>query len=169
MTQGNLHEWFTREVLVHEGALRRFLQFNTFPGEDLLDLLQEVYLRAYESAAKAIPESPKPFLFTIARHLIVDKIRRRSVVQFEFGLQIDDILIDEISPERSLQGVQELTAVAGVFNRLPPQCKNVTWKRLIEGRMQKDIAKELGVGEAMIEKHLAKGVKRMSQVRSKVS
>ena len=81
----SLDAWFAREVLVHEAPLVRYL-IRTWPAKDeVQDLRQETYLRVYEAAAKERPRSAKSFLFAIARHLVVDRMRRQRVVSFEAG------------------------------------------------------------------------------------
>ncbi|HXS03413.1 MAG TPA: sigma factor, partial [Rhodanobacter sp.] len=76
----SLNAWFCREILVHEGALMRYLLRCWFRREEIHDLRQEIYVRVYEAAAKARPAMPKSFMFTTARHLMTDRLRRARVV-----------------------------------------------------------------------------------------
>src|SRR3546814_18515114 len=76
----SLDDWFARAILVHEGALESFLR-RAWPNRDEIhDLRQEAYVRVYEAAARSRPTTPTPFLFTPARHLATDRLRRRRVV-----------------------------------------------------------------------------------------
>jgi len=159
-----LDAWFVREILPHEGALVRFFA-RTWPARDEIhDLRQETYLRVYEAAAKATPRAPKAFLFTTARHLLIDRLRRQKVVSFEPGWDLEDlnVLIDEISPERCAGAHEELRALAHAFNLLPPRCRQVVWMRRVEEQSQKEVAAQLGIGEAMVEKHVAKAMRRLA-------
>jgi DNA-directed RNA polymerase specialized sigma24 family protein len=45
----SLNDWFTREILVHEGALMRYLLRSWFRREEIHDLRQEIYVRVYEA------------------------------------------------------------------------------------------------------------------------
>ena len=72
----SLDEWFAREILVHEGALVAFLHRAWPDHAEVHDLRQEAYVRVYEAAARARPTAPRAFLFTTARHLITDRLRR---------------------------------------------------------------------------------------------
>ena len=159
-----LDAWFVREILVHEGALVRYLTRIWAAHDEIHDLRQETYLRVYEAAAKEVPRSAKAFLFTTARHLLVDRMRRKRVVSFEPGWDLDalNVLVDEISPERSAGADEELHALAEAFNRLPPRCKQVVWMRRVEDQSQKEVAARLGIGEAMVEKHVAKAMRRLA-------
>jgi RNA polymerase sigma factor (sigma-70 family) len=160
----SLDTWFAREILSHEAALIRYLTRAWFARDEIHDMRQEVYLRVYEAAAKALPHSPKAFLFTTARHLIADRVRRKRIVSIESGWDCDalDVLVDEISPERRTGAHQELSSLARAFDLLPPRCREVVWMRRVEERSQKEVAAQLGIGEAMVEKHIAKAMRRLA-------
>jgi RNA polymerase sigma factor (sigma-70 family) len=160
----SLDTWFAREILAHEAPLIRYLMRTWHARDEIHDLRQETYLRVYEAAAKQRPRSAKAFLFTTARHLLVDRMRRQRVVSFEPGWNLDElnVLVDEISPERSAGADEELRALAIAFNRLPPRCRQVVWMRRVEEQSQKEVAKRLGIGEAMVEKHVAKAMRRLA-------
>jgi RNA polymerase sigma-70 factor (ECF subfamily) len=86
------------------------------------------------------------------------------VVSIESGWDFHelDVLIDEISPERRTGACQELTSLVRAFNLLPPRCREVVWMRRMEDRSQKEVAACLGIGEAMVEKHVAKAMRRLA-------
>jgi RNA polymerase sigma factor (sigma-70 family) len=159
-----LEAWFVREILSHEDALVRYLRRMCTRSGDVHDLRQETYIRVYEAAGKARPHSPKAFLFTTARHLLADRIRRERVVSIETRGDIEalDVLIDEISPEERASAHEELRAVAGAFERLPPRCREVFWLRRVEELSQKEVAARLGIREGMVEKHVAKAMRRFA-------
>jgi RNA polymerase sigma factor (sigma-70 family) len=159
-----LDAWFVREILPHEGALVRYLTRNWPARDEIHDLRQETYLRVYEAAAKATPRVAKAFLFTTARHLVIDRLRRQKVVSFEPGWDLEslNVLIDEISPERCAAADQQLRILAQAFNNLPPRCRQVVWMRRVEDQSQKEVAARLGIGEAMVEKHIAKAMRRLA-------
>jgi RNA polymerase sigma-70 factor (ECF subfamily) len=163
-TDESLDAWFAREILSHEAALVRYLMRTWFARDEIHDLRQETYLRVYEAAAKSRPHSAKAFLFATARHLIADRVRRKRVVSIESGWDFDalDVLIDEISPERCTGAHQELSTLAHAFDLLPPRCREVVWMRRVEERSQKEVAAQLGIGEAMVEKHIAKAMRRLA-------
>jgi RNA polymerase sigma factor (sigma-70 family) len=160
----SLDAWFAREILVHEASLVRYLMRTWSAKDEVHDLRQEAYLKVYEAAAKERPRFPKSFLFTTARHLLVDRLRRQKVVSFEPGWDLDElnVLVDEISPERSAGADEELTALSHALDNLPPRCRQVVWMRRVEERPQKEVAARLGIGEAMVEKHVAKAMRRLA-------
>jgi RNA polymerase sigma factor (sigma-70 family) len=161
-----LDRWFAREILAHEEAFVRYLR-RVWPNQDEVhDLRQEAYIRVYEAAAKSRPASPKSFLFTTARNLITDRVRRERVVSIETREDLDElnVLVDELSPEKRANARQELKRLAGAFDRLPPRVREVLWLRRVEEVSQKEAAARMHVTEATIEKQLSKGVRMLADM-----
>ncbi|NOT86942.1 MAG: sigma-70 family RNA polymerase sigma factor [Lysobacter sp.] len=156
-----LDDWFVREILIHEEALTRYLQRCWPHRDDLHDLRQEVYIRVYEAASGTLPNSPKAFLFTSARNLITDRLRRSRVVSIETmgDLEPLNVLVDEVSPERRFGGRQALRRLSEAFDRLPDRCRQVMWLRRVEELPQKVVALQLGISEKTVEKHVANGIR----------
>jgi RNA polymerase sigma factor (sigma-70 family) len=160
----DLDGWFTREVLSHEASLVRYLA-RTWPHrDDLHDLRQEAYVRVYEAAAKCRPSSAKSFLFTTARNLMADRVRRERVVSIEARGDLDalNVLVDEISPEQHASAHQQLRRLAEAFDTLPRKCREVVWMRRVQELSQKDVASRLGIAEKTVEKHVANGVRLLA-------
>lgn len=157
-----LDNWFIREILVHEQALAHYLKRSWPHRDELHDLRQEVYARVYESAARTLPTTPKAFLFTTARHLMTDRLRRSRVVSIEPVGDFESsnvYLMDEVSPERWLGTRQTLRRLTEVMDALPDRCREVVWLRRVEELPQKDVALRLGISGRTVEKHLAKGMR----------
>ena len=161
----SLDAWFASEILVHEQALSYFLR-RCWPNRDELhDLRQEVYVRVYEAAGKALPTTPKAFLFATARHLLADRVRRSRVVSIEAVGDFEslNVLIEEVTPERWSSGRQTLKRLAEAFDRLPDRCREVVWLRRVDELPQKEVAMRLGISEKTVEKHVAKGMRLLAE------
>ncbi len=159
-----LDAWFAREVLVHEASFVRYLT-RTWPAKDEIHgLRQETYIRVYEAAAKERPLSAKSFLFATARDLLIDRKRRQGMASFEpgWGVEEPDVLVDEISPNRSLGAEGEARALAQAFESLPPDSREIVSMRRVEELSQKEVAARLGIGEAIVEKQVAKAMRRVA-------
>ncbi len=161
----SLDAWFAREILAHEDALVSYLRRSWGNRDDIHDLRQETYVRVYEAAARMRPTTPKSFMFTTARHLMTDRLRRGRVVSIETVGDLDalNVLVDEISPERRLDARQVLKRLADAFDRLPDRCREVVWLRRVEELSQKQVAARLGISEKTVEKHVAKGVRLIAE------
>jgi len=155
-----LNEWFVHEVLPHERALVRYLNRVWRTRSEVDDLVQEVYVRVYESAEKSRPVAVKSFLFTAARNLMTDRARRARVVTIEAVGNIEELNagVDEMTPERRLSARQELKALAGAFESLSPRCREVVWLRRVDELSQKEVAVRLGVSSRTVETYLMRGM-----------
>lgn len=160
----SLDHWFAREILAHEAALVRYLSRAWPHRDEIHDLRQEIYVRVYEAAAKSRPLAAKSFLFTTARHLMTDRVRRTRIVSIEAmgDLESSNVPVDDISPEQRTSARQELGRLADAFDRLPPKCREVVWLRRVEEVPQKEVASRLGISEKTVEKHVAKGVRLLA-------
>ena len=156
--------WFAREILVHEAALARYLARMWGNRDEIHDLRQEIYVRVYEAAAKSRPLAPKAFLFTTARHLMADRLRRTRIVSIEAmgDLESLHVPVDEASPERRTSAHQELRRLADALGLLPPKCREVVWLRRVEELPQKEVASRLGISEKTVEKQVAKGMRLLA-------
>jgi RNA polymerase sigma factor (sigma-70 family) len=151
-----LDTWFKREILSHEEILARFIARMWPRRHEIADIRQEAYIRVYEAARVARPLAPKAFLFTTARHLMADRVRRERIVSNRAGGDNEflNVIIEELSPERRVSAHQELARLARAFDRLPSQCRDVIWLRRVKELSQKEVAGRMGLSEKTIEKHL---------------
>jgi RNA polymerase sigma factor (sigma-70 family) len=159
-----LEEWFRREILPHEAALIRFLGRKWTRPQDVQDLRHDIYVRILEAAAERRPTSPRGFLLSVARNLLIDRARRDRVVSIDLLEDVDalNVLIDEVSPERATTGRQQVQRLSALFDRLPGRCREVVWMRRVEDLSQKEIASRLGIAEATVEKHLVRGIRLLA-------
>jgi RNA polymerase sigma-70 factor (ECF subfamily) len=160
-----LEQWFAREVLAHEPSLMRYL-LRVWPQRDeVTDLRQEIYVRVFDAARTIRPAAAKSFLFTAARNLMTDRLRRSRITFIGTRGDVDalEVLVDEISPEQRLAGLQELACLAHAFDSLPPKCRAVMWLRKVEQLSQRDVATRLGVREKAIEKQVARGMRLLTR------
>ena len=160
-----LQHWFIHEIVAHEAALMRYILRAWPDREEAADIRQEIYAKIYESAAKVRPTLPRHYLFTIARNLIVDRVRHGKVVSIEAHGDLDDLhlLIDEISPERQVSARQELKRLIVAFEGLPEVCRETIWKRKIEELSQKAVAAVMGTNERVVERRLSKGIRLLAE------
>jgi RNA polymerase sigma-70 factor (ECF subfamily) len=160
----SLDRWFKEEVLVHEAALTRYLRRAWPHPDDIHDLRQEVYARVYESAARYLPASAQPFIFAIARHLLVDRLRKQRVVVIDSVGDSDALsaIPEHVGPEQRASAYDELRQLARALDELPRKCREVVWMRRVEDLSQKEVAKRLRLSEKSVEKHVMKGMRRLT-------
>ena len=157
--------WFAEHVQPHVAMLRAWLQSRFPRGVDLDDVLQESYLRVLQARAKQPLQSPKAFLFAVARNLALDQVRRREVAGGKDLVSIDDIdVLDEHDgiPETVARN-QELELLTEAIQALPDRCRQIFTLRKIYGMAQRDIAEKLGISEHTVSAQLTLGVQKCTQ------
>jgi len=159
-----LDDWFVSQVLPLEPALMGLLRRHWRRAEDWTDLRQDVYVRVYESARdQGFPEAVQNFVFTVARNLIIDRVRKMQVVEIDLVAEPEllEHAADELSPERIADARRELRHLQEALESLPPRCREVITLRKIEGLSQKEIAERLGVALGTVEKQVTLGIRQL--------
>lgn len=159
-------EWFLREVLPLEAMLMQYLRHNWRDQSDIEDLVQEVYVRVFEAARKEIPDKAKPFLFTTARNLLINRVRDSRVVPMEAALDLDalGIAIDTPAPDQSLMARDELRRLREAIDSLPPRYRDVVVLRRIEDLSRTEVARRLGINETTVSEYLTKGMYALADI-----
>jgi RNA polymerase sigma factor (sigma-70 family) len=165
MGNESLDVWFKREILVHEAALMRYLRRTWRVPHEVCDLRQEIYVRVYQAAMRSRLTAPKSFLFTTARHLMADHIRRRRVVAIDTVGDFDalNVPVEQNSPEAHTSAHQDLRRLAKALDSLPNKCREVVWLRRVDELSQKEVAARLRVTQKTVEKHVMKGMKLLAE------
>src|SRR5580692_1535633 len=164
--QADLHAWFLREVLPLEAALTQFLRNNWRNRADVADLLQDVYVRVYQSARKQLPKATRPFLFTTARNLIVDRVRSDKVVPLEVVDDLDALGLAAEAPGPDAQATarDELRRVQAALEQLPPRAREAFVLHHIEGLSQSEIALRMKISDKTVGWHLKEGVETLADL-----
>lgn len=165
MAEQPIDQWFMREVIPLEPMLTRFLQRNWRHEADIADLRQEAYARVYEAAQRERPLLVKPFLFQITRNLMIDRLRRQSVVSLESMTDFEWLNVSDNKPssEAYVAARQELRLLQTALDALPPRCRQVVLMRKVEGLSQKEVAKRMGIAIETVENQVAKGMRLLAQ------
>ncbi len=153
------------EVFPLTPALHRFLRLHWRDESDVSDLVQETLVRVYEAAREERPRLPKPFIFMVARNLMIDKIRQKRVVPIDRMLDFEwSNIVDETpSPEQHTAAREELRLLQIALGELPQPCRDVVMLRKIEGISQRDVAQRLGLTEDNVEHLIAKGMRLLKK------
>ncbi|HVZ70449.1 MAG TPA: RNA polymerase sigma factor [Rhizomicrobium sp.] len=156
--------WFVHEVLPLEAALMQFLRRSGRSEADIADLRQEVYLRVCQQAEKEIPHPVKPLVFTIARNLLIDQVRRGQVIPIESVADLEAINVagDTPGPDRTLMAREELLLLRAALEKLPPRCREALILRRIEGLSRREIAERMGISEHTVSEHINAGVRALA-------
>lgn len=159
MTEPELDAWFVREVLPLEASLMQFLNRNWRDSSEVEDFCQDVYVKVYEAARNEPPTSVRPFVFAIARNLLINKVKRAQIVPIETASDLDalNIALDEPGAERSAIARDELRLVQSALDYLPRRCREAVTLRKIEGLSMREIATRMGISLKTVDAHLVEG------------
>ena len=155
--------WLAKEILVHERALRGYLSRFFKNVADVEDVVQETYARLLslnDSTSTAV-RNWHAFLFTSARNVALDRIRRARVVSLDTLAEMDsaDVLDQTPSADEALSARQELALLLDTIASLPDRCREALTLRKLYGLSQREIAQRLSITESTVEKHVAYGVR----------
>lgn len=157
--------WFASEVQPHEPALRGYLR-GSFPAvRDVDDVVQESYLRMWRARAEQPIQSARAFLFTVARRLALDLVRREAVSPLQRVADIAGLPVLEERPSvaDTLGQQEKIKLLARAVGSLPARCREVVMLHKIQGLPQREVATRLGLSEKTVENQVALGVKRCEE------
>ena len=151
--------------LTHQLSLKRFLRRFFSRTQDIEDIAQETYLRAFDAERSGeLVHSPKAFLFRIARNAALNELVRKSRLLTEYieDSAAQDVLDKSASAEELVMGREKLAMFCRGVASLPAQCRRTFLMRKVCGMSHKDIAEQLGISISTVEKHVASGLLRCS-------
>ncbi|MFC6198329.1 RNA polymerase sigma factor [Ponticaulis profundi] len=148
------------EVLPLEAELENFIRRHWRQSDEVADLRQEVLTRLYRFALENRPTQPRALMFRIARNLMIDRIRKKSVVTIDAVMDFESLSVstDEADPFETTSARQELRMLQDALDDLPQRTRDVIFMRRVQGCSQRETAKKLKISEPTVERHISKGV-----------
>ena len=150
--------------LSYEASIKRYLTRFLYRSEDVDEVAQETFLMAYDAERKRAINSPKAYLFQVAKSIALRELTRKSAKMTDYledALVKDDCLLGgNDSLEDEIMAQQKLKAYCGAIASMPMQCRKVFLMRKLQGKSHREIAEALSVSTSAVEKHIANGVKK---------
>jgi RNA polymerase sigma-70 factor (ECF subfamily) len=153
--------WFTEEVQPHGGPLKAYLH-SSFPSvRDVDDVVQESYLHIWKAKTTQPIRSAKAYLFTVARHLALNLVRRerRSPLSFVGDLITSGALEDRPSVPEVLTEREKIDLLTDALAALPAKTRVLLLLNKFEGLTQSEIAQRQGLTEKAVEHQIARGIR----------
>jgi len=149
----------TRSFIENSVFLKRFLKRFLLRQQDIEDVVQETFLKAYSAEQDKTIEQPKSYLFTIAKNIAVNELKKKSHQITEYLEECSPAPVHESSPtpEQEMEAQQVLGVYCDAVATLPEACRRVFLLRRVHGLPQSEIASMLGISVRMVQKHLHKG------------
>lgn len=150
-----------------EQSLKRFLSNFTRKPEDIEELAQETFLRAFDVELSQEIKSPKAYLFRVARNITLRELSKKTRQLTDYLEEsVDESKLAKVaSLEEELIAQQTLKQCCDAIAELPEQCRRVFLMRKVHALSHKEIACQLGISVSTVEKHIAKGVERFTGTR----
>ena len=150
----------------NEAAIRRYLRRFSANADEIDEMAQETFLRAFAAEMRAAISEPKAYLFQTAKNIALERRRKneRSPTGHIEDFGGADIIIDEtqVSAEDWLTSRQKLAVFAMAVAQLPPQCRRAFIMRRLDGLSYKQIANRMNISMSAVAKHIAAGVLKCS-------
>jgi len=161
--------WFAEEVLPHEEKLRAWLRSRFSAESDIDDILQEAYVRLLRARERGRLQSPKAFLFAIARNLVIDQIRRRKTIPL--GALVENEALCVLDEAEDSNGAaardKKLSMLTEAIQSLPDRCRQVFTLRKVYGLSQTEVAARLGISENTVSAQLTIGFNKCAEYVTK--
>ena len=135
------------------------------PPHEVEDIVQETYVRLCQVGKAEHVQHPRSYLYRTARNLALDSVKRadnRLCVPLDEGEEPGDSSaqteIDQTFEQAASD--EEFSQFCEAVRRLPLQARRVFVLKKVYGYSQREIARELGLAESTVEKHVALAVRR---------
>jgi RNA polymerase sigma-70 factor (ECF subfamily) len=153
---------FYRKTLA---PLRRYLARLTGNPADAQDIAHDAYARVYPAMREKDVGHPQAFLYTTARHLALDRIKRRTRAPFQEAPAASGELSASPAPgvESVVMAREEWALMQQSVAALPPGCRQVLLLRTVEHLSHEEIAQRLGLARSSVEKHLMRAVRLLHE------
>lgn len=158
-----LHHDIQLLYVEHHSWLQGWLCRRMGCRSDAADLAQDTFVRMFRSSASALQpdlHQPRAYLATIARRLMLNFYRRRSLE--EAWLQTLEQLPDQFAPSAEEQCLirEALQAVDTLLQGLPPLVRRAFLLSQLEGHTYAEIATMLNVTVRTVQRYLTQAMEQ---------
>lgn len=160
---------FTELYERESGRLFRFCFIRVSDREKALDITQESFTRLWSSilaGKQAGPEHATPFLYRVAKNLIIDWYRRVKSLSLEGLTGDEETQFDP--PDHKSAAMMELSSDAKraleSLSELESQFREVLYFRFVEDLPPKEIAEILGLNANIVSVRLTRGLAELRKV-----
>jgi RNA polymerase sigma-70 factor (ECF subfamily) len=140
--------------------LRRYLARLLGNTTEAQDIAHDAYLRVYPSLTQRPIGSPEALLYTTARRLAINRLKRRSISPFtRHEADFDTAASSAPGVAQQVMAQQELAILQRAIAELPEGCRAVLLLRKIELLSHREISERLGIAVSTAEKQYARALR----------
>lgn len=158
VADGAAHRGLETLYREHSGWLHGWLRQRLNSSADAADLAQDTFIRVLLARTAGTLNEPRHYLATIARGLVIDLYRRRSLESAY--LQALALQPECYAPSAEARAVilDTLIAIDRMLDGLGPRTRAVFLAVQLDGLTYEKAAERLGVSVTTVRKHLARGL-----------
>ncbi len=147
----------------YSDAIFRYCFFKISDREKAIDFVQETFVRTWQYLVNGNEiENIKTFLYTTARHIIIDEYRKKKT------LSLDDIVDQGVGPyieiEEALYTSIDANRVMEHVRKLPEIYSSVIIMRYTNDLSVKDIAQIINESEDVVSVRLHRGIIKLREI-----
>ena len=140
--------------------LRRYLARLLGNTSEAQDIAHDAYLRVYPTVTKGPTEKPEALLYTTARRLAINRLKRRTIAPFSReNPNTDNAASATPGVAQQVMARQEWQLLEQAIAELPPGCRAVLLLRKVELLSHREIAARLGIAISTVEKQHARALR----------
>jgi len=149
----------TRVFMESSPVLHHFLRRFLRRPQDIEDVVQETYLKAYAAEKITDISHPRAYLFSIAKNIALGELLKKSsqITGYIEECKSEIAVLSSATMETELEAQQSVGVYCEAIAQLPEKCRRVFLLRKVHGLKQREIAETLGISLRMVEKHLRVG------------
>ena len=145
----------------HNAALLRFVAAKLGSKHEAREVAQEAYVRLLRLEHREAVSYLRAFLFRTAANLATDRLRQRARRTPLVSARDLDLAVFELSPERYLQGEQELQRLRQAIAELPSRTRRAFVLHRVHGWSCQQIADRMGVQDRMVRVYIARALEHL--------
>lgn len=154
----------TEAYVEHRDVLFGYFAHKMLKPEDIEDLLQDTFIEAFKSESNRTINSPKDYLFVVARNLMSKKFAKRGKMRTQSIDEADysHLSYDDVPTDLNIHYKLKLEVLAKCVETLPNQCRRVFILKKFHGMSQKQIASKLNISTSTVERHITIALMRLN-------
>ncbi len=162
-------EAFTQLFERENDALFRFCYWRVSDRERALELTQEAFARLWEKMALGDPmESPRAFLYTVTRNMIIDWYRKHKSLSLDKAMEEEDGSAFE--PGDSGHAADEMETLSDAkralyyLDQIDEDYRESLYLRFVEDLPPREIAEVLGLNANIVSIRITRGLEELRKL-----
>jgi RNA polymerase sigma-70 factor (ECF subfamily) len=144
--------------------LRRYLTRLLGNASEAQDVAHDAYARLYPAISEEPARRPAALLYTTARRLAINRLKRRSISPIARGyLNTESTASSAPGVAQEVMARQELDLLQQAIAQLPEGCRAVLLLRKVEMLSHREIAERLGIAVSTVEKQHARALRLLRE------